>query len=28
VLNYAKDEWRAWGATVTNWERVRYFERI
>ncbi len=28
VLTYAKDEWRAWGATVTNWERVRYFERI
>jgi glutamine synthetase len=28
VLNYAKDEWRAWGATVTSWERMRYFERI
>jgi glutamine synthetase len=28
VLTYAKDEWRAWGATVTNWERARYFERI
>ncbi len=28
VFNYAKDEWRAWGATVTNWERARYFERI
>ncbi len=28
VLNYAKNEWRAWGATVTNWERRRYFERI
>ena len=28
VLNYAKDEWRAWGATVTSWERQRYFERI
>jgi glutamine synthetase len=28
VLNYAKNEWRAWGATVTNWERQRYFERI
>jgi glutamine synthetase len=28
VLNYAKDEWRAWGATVTQWERARYFERI
>jgi glutamine synthetase len=28
VLTYAKSEWRAWGATVTNWERNRYFERI
>jgi glutamine synthetase len=28
VLNFARDEWRAWGATVTNWERARYFERI
>jgi glutamine synthetase len=28
VLNFAKDEWRAWGATVTTWERARYFERI
>jgi glutamine synthetase len=28
VLTYAKDEWRAWGATVTSWERARYFERI
>jgi glutamine synthetase len=28
VLNYARDEWRAWGATVTTWERSRYFERI
>jgi glutamine synthetase len=28
VLTFAKDEWRAWGATVTNWERARYFERI
>jgi glutamine synthetase len=28
VMTYAKDEWRAWGATVTTWERARYFERI
>lgn len=28
VLNFARDEWRAWGATVTSWERARYFERI
>ena len=28
VLNFARDEWRAWGATVTTWERARYFERI
>jgi glutamine synthetase len=28
VMTFAKDEWRAWGATVTTWERNRYFERI
>ena len=28
VLNHAEFEWRAFNATVTNWERHRYFERI
>jgi glutamine synthetase len=28
VLNHAEFEWRAFNATVTDWERHRYFERI
>ena len=28
VLNHAEFEWRASNATVTDWERARYFERI
>jgi len=28
VLNHAEFEWRAFNATVTDWERRRYFERI
>jgi glutamine synthetase len=28
VLNFARSEWLAFNATVTDWERRRYFERI
>ena len=28
VLNHAEFEWQAFNATVTDWERRRYFERI
>ena len=28
VLNHAEYEWQAFNATVTDWERRRYFERI
>ncbi len=28
VLNHAEFEWRAFNASVTDWERHRYFERI
>jgi glutamine synthetase len=28
VLNHAEFEWAAFNATVTDWERQRYFERI
>jgi glutamine synthetase len=28
VLGHAEAEWRAFNATVTDWERRRYFERI
>ena len=28
VLTHAEFEWRAFNATVTDWERHRYFDRI
>ena len=28
VLHFAESEWPAFNATVTDWERRRYFERI